>query len=331
MRWNKVRPLVVFMATIIVVSDCDGQDDNNWIAEALASIKEYDERYPDILKGRRESVWDSPHPRNSFHKIQSINFSVSGSCRSKWWIDHDTGYESVFCVNSIYRFHLSRRLGSENRWMLKEMDYVPRENPNWFRDPELHSQKDTYVEELNYESPFTIFQAEMTHILKLPSLKTTNVYKEESGNVIVNCKYNDFGEDIDAAFEFLPEDWRLKSARLMMFHLETGTKKELVQTYSYTDSSVPKSMDQTITLLNEARIDDETVLPAGMVLSTFHADFYEDDVKQRRPSDFRLSFFGLPEPEGVRWGWPPAVWISIVGLLLLGIVAWKRARRSRTA
>ena len=317
--------------TIFFCIGVKGHQADTWINEASRAISKYDLDYVTNLKGREDFLSRGYHPRARYSVDKTIYYGSSGGCRSIWTIDSTNGLEIVYCANSVYRFQLKRPLSNDSAWTLVSLDYIPRENSNWFLDPSLREKKDEYIFELPHRSPFRVFGGtEIVDVLNLPSFEYIDLSKDENGQITANCTYDVTGGNIGATFEFNSDDWRLKSAKLNAHHQSSGTDTTFTSTYEYGSGKFPKAIFAATNLVNPETLDDGEVLPAGMLLFTDDSKFYPDDVRQKNAADFRLSFFGLPEPDGVRWGWPPAVWISLTGVLLLGIVAWRRSRRSKT-
>ena len=328
---QKYKTFALAMCTTISCIGVCGQQADTWIDDASRVIANVNQDFATSLAGRLDWQWESYPPRDRFSSDITVYYGSSGGCRSKWTIDRTNGIETVHCTNSVYRFHLKRPISPGSNWTLVALDYVPRENKNWFLDTTLREKKDEYIIELAHRSPFVLFHSGIVEVFKLPSFVCTNFSKDETGKVKAKCSYDEMESTIDASIEFDSVDWRVNFANLNIRHRSSGMERTWIRSYKYGNGQFPVVVDQTVKLVNSVTLDDGEELPAGSLLSKYDSQFFPDDVRQKNAADFRLSFFGLPEPDDVRWGWPPAVWISLSGVLLLGIVVWRRSRRSNAA
>ena len=299
---------------------CHAQDSTDgWVSEAQSEWEAY-KKYSASIK--------SGHTRfESSAKINGENVRFGGESwralvgrnKSSWVVEDSRSIETVYCTNEKYRFHLQRPKG-DDVWVLKELHFVQDDSELNFDNRD--EAKDDVLRKLSRRksSSYMIFNENLDEIVHYPSFKTVKVDQEVDGVTLVHCTFDIYSYKASGLLHFSSPDWRLTRCDLdLVPNGNTNAREKYEKTIDYNDEWLP-------ILKREKRYVVET----GEVYETGSVEIDYLNIRQKQPGDFRLSYFGLPEPEGVRWGLPLAIWLSLLGVsmvLAVGFFRWFRAHK----
>jgi hypothetical protein len=232
--------------------------------------------------------------------------------------------------NPKYSFSLHRKTPSSS-WVLKTLSLKPAET-----DPTVQGAL-SGIEE-GQSVLVHPFQVPLAVLVQQPTFRVLRAVRtHKKGEDLVRVDFDNTHPLADDSKTFVPIQggsmlldpkryWILRAAEFRTKHSKIDGNAKI--DIDIKDASDPFPIPKRCAIALELQIEGR-----GRAVNIFRREFVLHDPETLpADEDFRLTAFGLPEPPGVRWNKPAAVWLWVslaaVTLIVIGAVFnWLKRRR----